>query len=115
MDIIPIVRNKFRRRRTEKILDKGVIHGSDLSVSVAERCNELSIHNFIDNKMECFFARLGKQEAFGLYETVINQVEKSLIKRAMKWANGNHIKASRLLGINRNTLRSKIKKLNLKV
>jgi len=52
-------------------------------------------------------------ESFNLYDMVIPEVEKSLIMMVLKETKGNQIKASRLLGINRNTLRSKIKKLGI--
>ena len=70
--------------------------------------------SFIDHKINNFFDRLGKHDAQGLYDVVISQVEKSLINRAMNWADGNQLKASRVLGINRNTLRSKIRKFDIK-
>ena len=40
-------------------------------------------------------------------------MEKPLIKKTLEYFNGNQIKSSKLLGINRNTLRSKISKYNL--
>ena len=50
-----------------------------------------------------------------LYNFFINKFEKSLIKRSLILVNGNQIKASELLGINRNTLRKKIKELEIKI
>ena len=42
-------------------------------------------------------------------------VEKPLIERALKRTWGNQLKAARILGINRNTMRAKIKKLAIDV
>ena len=56
-----------------------------------------------------------KLESFNLYDTVIPEVEKALISMVMKETRGNQLRAAKLLGINRNTLRSKIKKLKIKV
>ncbi|UCF87765.1 MAG: hypothetical protein JSV71_04715 [Nitrospiraceae bacterium] len=53
-------------------------------------------------------------EKFNLYDTVIPEVEKSLILMVMRETRGNQIRAAKLLGINRNTLRSKIKKYRIK-
>ena len=36
-----------------------------------------------------------------------------LILKALEFCNGNQIKTSKILGINRNTLRSKLKKLKI--
>jgi len=48
-----------------------------------------------------------------LYKTVLEVIEKPLIECALERAEGNQIKAARILGINRNTIRSKIKKLGI--
>ncbi|MDP2920969.1 MAG: helix-turn-helix domain-containing protein [Candidatus Omnitrophota bacterium] len=50
-----------------------------------------------------------------IYHAVIGDLEKSLIERALEYASGNQITAAKLLGINRNTIRAKIKKLNISV
>lgn len=49
----------------------------------------------------------------GLYQTVIQSVERPLIKLALEHTGGNQCRAAHLLGINRNTLRSKINLLGL--
>ncbi|PIP67514.1 MAG: hypothetical protein CO035_04055 [Candidatus Omnitrophica bacterium CG_4_9_14_0_2_um_filter_42_8] len=50
-----------------------------------------------------------------IYKSVIGDIEKALIEKALEYTSGNQITAARLLGINRNTIRSKIKKLNIDV
>jgi DNA-binding protein Fis len=49
----------------------------------------------------------------GLHKMVIGLVEKSLVKIVLDETNGNQTDASRILGINRNTLRKKIKDYNI--
>ena len=49
----------------------------------------------------------------GLYQTVLKEVEVPLINMTLSLCNGNQIKAANLLGINRNTLRKKIKDYDL--
>ena len=48
-----------------------------------------------------------------LYKAVIETVEKPLIVRALERTEGNQLKAARILGINRNTIRAKIRKLGI--
>jgi DNA-binding protein Fis len=73
-----------------------------------------SIGSFIESRLKGFMRNIKRFESFNLYDMVIPEVEKSLIMMVLKETKGNQIKASRLLGINRNTLRSKIKKLGIK-
>jgi two-component system nitrogen regulation response regulator GlnG len=47
-----------------------------------------------------------------IYYRVIEEVERALFNVALKYSEGNHLKASKMLGINRNTLRKKISILN---
>lgn len=50
-----------------------------------------------------------------LYETVIHLVEDPLIKIVLSETKGNQLEAAEILGLNRNTLRKKIKELKIKV
>lgn len=50
-----------------------------------------------------------------IYKAVIGDMEKALIEKALEFTSGNQITAAKLLGINRNTIRAKIKKLNINV
>ncbi|MDD9911019.1 MAG: nitrogen regulation protein NR(I) [Ahrensia sp.] len=50
-----------------------------------------------------------------LYQTVLREIEVPLLQVALKATRGNQIRAAKLLGLNRNTLRKKIKELELDV
>ena len=50
----------------------------------------------------------------GLYTRILSEVERPLISICLNATKGNQIKASKLLGLNRNTLRKKIKELEIK-
>ncbi|MDR0753243.1 MAG: hypothetical protein LBE95_01055 [Holosporaceae bacterium] len=43
----------------------------------------------------------------GLYYRVLEEVERTLFNVTLKYSNGNRLRAARILGINRNTLRKK--------
>ncbi len=53
--------------------------------------------------------------AAGLYDRVLREVERPLIALTLEATRGNQIKAARVLGINRNTLRKKIRELDIPV
>ena len=50
----------------------------------------------------------------GGHENLIEDLERLLIARALEKMNGNQLRTARLLGITRNTLRSRIDKFGLK-
>ncbi len=50
-----------------------------------------------------------------LYKSVVEAIEKPLIEHTLERTEGNQLKAARILGINRNTIRSKIRKLAINV
>ncbi len=54
-----------------------------------------------------------KSTQIDVYDLVLNEIEPPLWNAVMKFSNNNQSKASRILGINRTTLRTKLKKYNL--
>lgn len=48
-----------------------------------------------------------------IYRAVMDYTERILIEKALEQTCGNQISASRILGLNRNTLRRKIRRLNI--
>src|ERR1700734_520511 len=56
----------------------------------------------------------GASPQVGLYHRVLHDLEAPLIAATLTWTRGNQIKAAEILGLNRNTLRKKIRDLNLR-
>ncbi|MCX5694893.1 MAG: hypothetical protein NT014_07255, partial [Candidatus Omnitrophica bacterium] len=50
-----------------------------------------------------------------LYKSVLEAIEKPLLEQTLERCEGNQLKAARILGINRNTMRAKIKNLGINV
>ena len=48
-----------------------------------------------------------------LYKSVLSEIEKPLIEHILERTEGNQLKAAKILGINRNTMRAKIRKLGI--
>ncbi len=49
----------------------------------------------------------------GLYDRVLQEIERPLLSIALSECRGNQLRAAALLGLNRNTLRKKIRDLGL--
>jgi two-component system, NtrC family, nitrogen regulation response regulator GlnG len=62
-----------------------------------------------------FAAHRGALPATGLYDRVLREIERPLIVATLGATRGNQIKAAHLLGLNRNTLRKKIRELDIAV
>ena len=63
-----------------------------------------------------YFASFGRElPPPGLYDRILQQVERPLITAALAATRGNQIRAAELLGLNRNTLRKKIRDLDIQV
>ncbi len=70
----------------------------------------------IETHLKHYFSLHGDNlPAPGLYNRIIQEVELPLIALALQATRGNQVKTAELLGINRNTLRKKIKELDIQV
>ena len=70
----------------------------------------------VEERLTTYFgAHDGELPTTGLYDRVIREVERPLITLTLQATRGNQIKAAEVLGVNRNTLRKKIKELGIPV
>ena len=63
----------------------------------------------VSRSLKQYLQDLDGQEPSDLYDLVIGQVEKPLLEIAMRHADNNQSRAAMMLGINRNTLRKKLR------
>ncbi len=76
----------------------------------------LELGEMVERYLAHYFAQYGDQlPPGGLYDRIIRDVELPLITAALAATRGNQIKAAELLGLNRNTLRSRIRTLRIQV
>ncbi|MEW6100930.1 MAG: helix-turn-helix domain-containing protein, partial [Candidatus Omnitrophota bacterium] len=53
------------------------------------------------------------QNRGSLYKAIVERIEKPVIEHILERTEGNQLKAARILGINRNTMRAKVRKLGI--
>jgi Fis family transcriptional regulator, factor for inversion stimulation protein len=78
---------------------------------------QVSLEKLVKSKLEVLFQQQkeAQVELNGLYNVIIEQVEKPLLELALRAYNGNQVKTAQMLGINRNTLKKKIDNYKIKV
>jgi len=62
----------------------------------------------VTRSLEKYFADLEGSRPSAIYDMVLSAVERPMLEVVMKQAQGNQLRASMMLGINRNTLRKKL-------
>lgn len=83
--------------------------GTDISTSE-------SLSEAVERHLRDYFKAHGDDlPTSGLHDRVLREVERPLITLSLSETKGNQIKAAEMLGINRNTLRKKIRELDIEV
>jgi len=78
--------------------------------------DEATLTTMVERYLAKHFAEYGERlPPAGLYDRVIREIERPLVSIALAAARGNQIRAAQLLGLNRNTLRKKIRELGVEV
>ena len=67
----------------------------------------------VTESMQQYFKDLNGEQPTNLHTFFINEVEKPFLQVVMQHVEGNQTRAADLLGINRNTLRKKLKSYKL--
>jgi len=76
----------------------------------------ITIAQAVENSMRDYFRSFDDQlPPPGLYHRVLPELETPLIQTALAATRGNQIRAAEILGLNRNTLRKKIRELGINV
>jgi len=74
---------------------------------------ELPLRNHAERALHDYFASLNGHRPAHLYNMVLREVEEPLLKAVLDYTDGNQLRAADILGINRGTLRKKLKQFGL--
>ncbi len=81
-----------------------------------EEGDAASLGTAVEHHLTRYFATHGDRlPPPGLYDRIVQEVERPLLSICLAATGGNQIRAAHLLGLNRNTLRKKIRDLDLEV
>ena len=68
---------------------------------------------FVQQALRNYLSQLSNQHVEDLYETVLSQIEPPMLDVIMQHTRGNQTQAANIMGINRGTLRKKLKKYKM--
>ena len=83
------------------------------SNAIAAEATPNPLRACVKTMMENYFNDMAGHQIGDIYEMVLSEVEHPLLESVMQYTRGNQSKAAELLGINRGTLRKKLKKHGL--
>jgi Fis family transcriptional regulator len=71
------------------------------------------LSDFTEDALRTYFKSLNGHKPANIYKLVLGEVEPPLLASVMEYTNGNQTLASEILGLNRATLRKKLKQYRL--
>jgi Fis family transcriptional regulator len=72
-----------------------------------------TLRDSVETSMNNYFRQLDGQPVTDVYKMVLAEIEAPLLETVMAYTKDNQTKASELLGLNRGTLRKKLKEYDL--
>ena len=87
-----------------------------LAAANDEESQDVQVHNLRDSVTACvrqYLKELDGQLSTDVYQMVLAEVEAPLLAEIMAYTRNNQTRASLMLGLNRGTLRKKLKQYNL--
>ena len=95
---------------SELLAEKPVITESSSNESAIEGA---TLRDCVEQTLRNYFAQLDGELTTDVYQLVLSEVEAPLLEQTLKYTRNNQTKASELLGLNRGTLRKKLKQYGL--
>lgn len=98
---------------TEQRFDMSPTLNSSQQETQLEPLGHGTLRDHVDRALANYFAHLDGHPVDNVYELVLSEIEPPLLERVLKFTNRNQTKASAILGLNRGTLRKKLKMYGL--
>jgi len=80
---------------------------------MSESRSTAKFEELLDTALPSFVREAAAVEHGRLYRSIMTRIELPLLRQALELSGGNQLRAARLLGINRNTLRKRLRLLGL--
>jgi len=103
------VGSTISKKKTNKKKKSNKFAGKKAKVGVRNR----PLGDLAEEALNQYFTSLNGHKPGDLYQLVIGEVEKPLLRTVMTYTNGNQSTAAEILGLNRGTLRKKLKTYDL--
>ena len=104
---------------TQQNITLDVVEGELAEITQVEEkvgANSENLSEVVESHLIEHFASYGDAlPPNGLYEKIIRKIEKPLLSISLSSVGGNQVRAAEILGLNRNTLRKKIRELGIEV
>ena len=82
---------------------------------MAKKSNKsVPLREHVQATIRQYLEDMGKTEPEHVYRKLLSEIEPPLIEEVLKFTSGNQSRAARILGMTRNTLRSKIRRYSIK-
>lgn len=96
-----LVESRFNTQETQPV------------TAIEKTAQDQSLRACVETTMENYFRHLDGQAVSDVYNMVLAEIEAPLLEVVMKNTRQNQTKASEILGLNRGTLRKKLKQYGL--
>lgn len=83
------------------------------NTSLQNHKSKKPLHEHTEDALDQYFANLNGDRPGDLYDLVMSEVERPLFKAVLDYTDGNQSQAASILGINRGTLRKKLRSYSL--
>ena len=93
--------NRTGAQRVLEVVDGGQSHSASATSH--------SLREHAEKTLRRYFADLNGHDPSELYDMVLGEIEQPLLKTLMEYTRGNQSRAASILGLNRSTLRKKLR------
>jgi len=80
-----------------------------------EQDNPTTLRQNVQDAIRLYLEDMGHSQTECLYQTLLSEVEPPLIEEVLRYTRGNQSKTARILGITRNTLRTKLNRYDIPI
>lgn len=101
----------FEKQRNSEVEQKKLL--KVVPIIISDIVTQKTLRESVKQALKNFLSRLNGKDINDLYELILSEVEQPLLDQIMQYTRGNQTRAATIMGINRGTLRKKLKKYRL--